>query len=198
MGTSAVEAADEEGLIVAIMASGGWVPACIAGNTGVGMSQRMQRFVLDSTQNPFNVVQPGKRPRVTLTPTLAMKDGKPFMAFGVQGGDTQEQNLLQFFLNTVEFGMNVQQASEAANIDTNQLWLSLGGTKADDRQPKAGNILLHKNTPEAVRAELKHMGYIMSFEDRTSGPINAIFFDWKHNSFWGGSSNHGEDYGIGW
>lgn len=198
LGTTSVEAADKEGWVVSITPSGGWLPACIAGNTGVGMSQRMQSFVLDSTLNPFNVVEPGKRPRVTLTPTLALKDGKPFLSFAVQGGDTQEQNLLQFFLNVVEFGMNVQQAAEAANINSNQLWLSLGGSKTDDRKPRPGNILLHNSTPETVRDELKKMGYVLSFDDRTSGPINAIYFDWKHGGFWGGSSNHGEDYGIGW
>jgi gamma-glutamyltranspeptidase/glutathione hydrolase len=198
MGTTSVEAADKEGWVVSITPSGGWLPACIAGNTGVGMSQRMQSFVLDSTLNPFNVVEPGKRPRVTLTPTMALKDGKPYLSFAVQGGDTQDQNLLQFFLNIAEFGMTVQEATEAANINTNQLWLSLGGMKNDDRKPRPGNILLHINTPEAVRNELRKMGYIMTFEDRTSGPINAIYFDWKHGSFWGGSSNNGEDYGIGW
>ncbi len=198
MGTTTVEAADKEGWVISITPSGGWIPACVAGNTGIGMSQRMQSFVLDSTLNPFNVVAPGKRPRVTLTPTLALKDGKPYLCFGVQGGDTQDQNLLQFFLNMTEFGMTVQQASEAANINTNQLWLSLGGNKIADRKPRPGNILLHEKTPAAVREKLKAMGYKMSFEDRTSGPINAIFFDWKHGSLWGGSSNHGEDYGIGW
>ncbi len=197
-GTTSVEAADKEGWVVSITPSGGWLPACIAGKTGVGMSQRMQSFVLDSTINPFNVVAPGKRPRVTLTPSLALKDGKPFLAFAVQGGDTQDQNLLQFFLNMVEFGMTVQQACEAANLNSNQLWLSLGGTKTDDRKPRAGNILLKDNTPEAVRTALKKMGYTLSFDDRTSGPINAIYFDWKHGTLWGGSSNHGEDYGIGW
>lgn len=197
-GTTSVEAADKDGWVVSITPSGGWLPACIAGNTGVGMSQRMQSFVLDGELNPFNVVEPGKRPRVTLTPTLAMKDGKPFISFAVQGGDTQEQNLLQFFLNMVEFGMNVQQAVEAGNINSNQLWLSLGGTKTDDRKPRAGSILLLDKTTEAVRNELKQLGYTLSFDDRTSGPINAIYFDWKHGSFWGGSSNHGEDYGIGW
>jgi gamma-glutamyltranspeptidase/glutathione hydrolase len=116
----------------------------------------------------------------------------------VQGGDTQDQNLLQFFLNVTEFGMNVQQASEAANINTNQLWLSLGGTKTEDRKPKPGQLLLNNNSATAVREELKKMGYTLSFSDRTSGPINAIYFDWKHGSLWGGSSNHGEDYGIGW
>lgn len=197
-GTTSVEAADKDGWVVSITPSGGWLPACIAGNTGVGMSQRMQSFVLDSTINPFNVVAPGKRPRVTLTPSMALKDGKPFLSFAVQGGDTQDQNLLQFFLNVVEFGMNVQQAAEAANINSNQLWLSLGGTRASDRKPRAGNLLLHDKTPEKIREELKQMGYTLSFDDRTSGPINAIYFDWKHGSFWGGSSNHGEDYGIGW
>jgi gamma-glutamyltranspeptidase / glutathione hydrolase len=197
-GTTTVEAADKEGWIISITPSGGWLPACIAGNTGVGMSQRMQSFVLDSAINPFNVVAPGKRPRVTLTPSLALKEGKPFLAFGVQGGDTQDQNLLQFFLNMVEFGMTVQQATEAANINTNQLWLSLGGTKTADRKPKPGNLLLHDKTPEKIRNELLKMGYTLSFDDRTSGPINAIYFDWKHGSFWGGSSNHGEDYGIAW
>ena len=198
LGTTTVEAADAEGWVVSITPSGGWLPACIAGNTGIGMSQRMQSFVLDSTLNPFNVVAPGKRPRVTLTPSLALKDGKPFLSFAVQGGDTQDQNLLQFFLNVVEFGMNVQQAAEAANFNTNQLWLSLGGTKADDRKPRPGNILLNRSTPEEVRKKLASMGYVIELGARTSGPINAIFFDWKHGSFWGGSSNHGEDYGIGW
>ena len=198
MGTTSVEAADKEGWVVSITPSGGWTPACVAGNTGIGMSQRMQSFVLDSSLNPFNVVAPGKRPRVTLTPTLALKDGKPFLSFAVQGGDTQDQNLLQFFLNVVEFGMNVQQAVEAPNINSNQLWLSLGGTAIDDRKPRPGSILLHASTTEEIRNELQKMGYTLSFEDRTSGPINAIYFDWKHGSFWGGSSNHGEDYGIGW
>ncbi len=197
-GTTTVEAADKDGWVVSITPSGGWIPACIAGNTGIGMSQRLQSFVLDEKYNPFNVIEPGKRPRVTLTPTMALKGGKPFLSFAVQGGDTQDQNLLQFFLNVVEFDMNVQKAAEAANINSNQLWLSLGGTKAADRKPRIGNMLVNKNTSETVKNELEKMGYILSFSDRTSGPINAIFFDWKHGSFWGGSSNHGEDYGIGW
>jgi gamma-glutamyltranspeptidase/glutathione hydrolase len=197
-GTTSVEAADKEGWVVSVTPSGGWLPACIAGHTGVGMSERMQSFVLDSTIDPFNVLVPGKHPRVTLTPTLALKEGKPFLCFGVQGGDTQDQNLLQFFLNMVEFGMTVQQATEAANFNTNQLWLSLGGTKMEDRKPRPGEILLANNTPDSIRSELKNMGYKMSFGNRTSGPINAIFIDQKHETLWGGSSNNGEDYGIGW
>ena len=197
-GTTSIETCDENGWVVSITPSGGWLPACIAGNTGIGMSQRMQSFVLDSTLNPFNVLEPYKKPRVTLTPTLALKDGKPFLSFAAQGGDTQDQNLLQFFLNVVEFHMTVQEATEAYNFNTDQLWLSLGGDKKKDRQPRPGFILLNKQTSSLVRKELKDMGYTLQFADRTSGPINAIYFDWKHGSFWGGSSNYGEDYGIGW
>jgi gamma-glutamyltranspeptidase/glutathione hydrolase len=194
-GTTSVEAADSAGWVVSVTPSGGWLPACIAGKTGVGMSQRMQSFVLDSVFNPFNVVEPGKRPRVTLTPTLALKDGKPFLSFAVQGGDTQDQNLLQFFLNVTEFGMTVQEAVEAANVNTYQLYLSLGG---EDRKPKPGSILVNSNTPDYIRRELIKMGYKLTYDDRTSGPVNAIYFDRKHGTFWGGSSNHGEDYGVGW
>ncbi|WP_313513738.1 gamma-glutamyltransferase family protein [Sphingobacterium sp.] len=197
-GTTTVEAADADGWVVSITPSGGWLPATIAGNTGVGMSQRLQSFVLDSLINPFNVVEPGKRPRVTLTPSMALKDGKPFLSFAVQGGDTQDQNLLQYFLNMVEFNMTAQQASEAANINSNQLWLSLGGTKMDDRKPRAGSLLLDRKTDPKTIEALKTMGYSIQLGDRTSGPINAIFFDEKHGSLWGGSSNNGEDYGIGW
>ncbi len=192
-GTTSIEAADSSGWVVSVTPSGGWIPAVIAGHTGIGVSQRAQQFVVDSSDNPFNVIVPGKRPRVTLTPSLALKDGKPFLAFAVQGGDTQDQNLLQFFLNVVEFGMDVQQAVEAANITSYQMRNSFGEHKTEP-----GRLTLRDDTPAWTRHELRAMGYKLDFDDRTSGPINAVFFDWKHGSFWGGSSNHGEDYGIAW
>jgi gamma-glutamyltranspeptidase/glutathione hydrolase len=74
----------------------------------------------------------------------------------------------------------------------------LGGDKRTDRQPRPGYILLNNKIDSSVRKDLKSMGYTLRFADRTSGPINAIFYDWTHGSFWGGSSNYGEDYGIGW
>jgi gamma-glutamyltranspeptidase/glutathione hydrolase len=192
-GTTSVEAADEEGWVVSVTPSGGWVPAVIAGHTGVGLSQRAQSFVTDPAENPFNVIEPGKRPRVTLTPTLALKDGKPFLCFSVQGGDSQDQNLLQFFLNVVEFGMDVQQATEAPNINSFQMSSSFG-----NHESRPGRILLADAIPAWTRAELRRMGYEETFEERTSGPINAIELDQKHGTMWGGSSNHGEDYGIAW
>ena len=193
LGTTSVEAADDKGWAVSVTPSGGWTPAVIAGRTGIGLSQRMQSFVLDARENPFNVVQPGKRPRATLTPSLALKDGKPFLVFSVQGGDTQDQNLLQFFLNIVEFGMTVQEATEAANITSYQMRDSFG-----DHQSFPGRLTVNTATPPWVRRELTRMGYRLEFEERSSGPINAIFVDRAHGTLWGGSSNHGEDYGIGW
>lgn len=192
-GTTSIQAADEQGWVVSVTPSGGWVPAVIAGKTGVGLSQRAQSFVLDPAESPFNVLVPGKRPRVTLTPTLALKDGRPFVSMAVQGGDTQDQNLLQFFLNMVEFGMNVQQATEAPNIVSYQMRSSFG---AHDSKP--GRVTLNDAMPSWIRDELRRMGYTLDFARSTSGPINAIFFDWKHGSFWGGSSTDGEDYGIAW
>jgi len=193
LGTTSVEAADDKGWAVSVTPSGGWVPAVIAGRTGVGLSQRMQSFVLDPEENPYNVLEPGKRPRATLTPTLALKDGKPFLVFSVQGGDTQDQNLLQFFLDIVEFGMTVQEATEAANITSYQMRDSFG-----DHESQPGRLTLNTATPPWVREELVRMGYKLEFEERSSGPINAIYLDRSHGTIWGGSSNHGEDYGIGW
>jgi gamma-glutamyltranspeptidase/glutathione hydrolase len=159
----------------------------------MGMSQRMQSFVLDETENPFNVVAPGKRPRVTLTPTLALRDGEPLLAFSVQGGDTQDQNLLQFFLNMVEFGMTVQEACEAANITSYQMRSSFGEHNA---QPS--RLTLRDDFPLWTRQELSRLGYKLEFDSKTSGPITAIWFDREHGTFWGGVSNHGEDYGLAW
>ncbi|MGH7630418.1 MAG: gamma-glutamyltransferase family protein [Gemmatimonadales bacterium] len=192
-GTTSIEAADADGWVVSVTPSGGWIPAVIAGRTGVGLSQRAQAFVTDPRDGPFNVIEPGKRPRVTLTPTLALKDGAPYLAFAVQGGDSQDQNLLQFFLNLVEFGMTVQQATEAPNINSYQMRSSFG-----DHESRPGRLLVAASTPDSVRAELQRMGYTLETEERTSGPINAILFDRKHGTMWGGSSHHGEDHGIAW
>lgn len=192
-GTTTIQAADAEGWVVSVTPSGGWVPAFIAGSSGVGLSQRMQSFVLDPRENPFNVLEPGKRPRATLTPSLALKDGKPYLSFAVQGGDIQDQVLLQYFLNIVEFKMTPQEAAEAANIVSYQMRNSFA-----DHSTKPGHVDMRDDMPPWVLSELRKMGYIINLKKHSSGPINAIFFDHAHGSFWGASSNDGEDYGIGW
>ncbi|MEJ2005683.1 MAG: gamma-glutamyltransferase, partial [Cyclobacteriaceae bacterium] len=192
-GTTTVQAADSEGWVVSMTPSGGWVPAFIAGETGVGLSQRMQSFVLDASENPYNVLEPGKRPRATLTPSMALKDGKPYLSFAVQGGDIQDQVLLQFFINVVDFGMTVQEAAEAANIISFQMRNSF-----DDHSPRPGDVLMRDDMPQWIVNEMEDMGYNIILRSHSSGPINAIYFDHVNGTFWGGSSNYGEDYGIGW
>ncbi len=193
LGTTSIQAADEKGWAISVTPSGGWTPAVIAGHTGVGLSQRMQSFVLDPREDPYNVLEPGKRPRATLTPSMALKDGKPYLVFSVQGGDTQDQNLLQFFLNVVDFGMTIQEAAEAANITSYQMRDSFA-----DHQSFPGRLTLNSETPPWVRDQLAKMGYHLEYEDRTSGPITAIYVDRAHGTLWGAASNFGQDYGIGW
>ena len=193
-GTTSMQAVDSAGWVVSMTPSGGWIPAFIAGETGVGLSQRMQSFVLDSVSNPYNVVAPGKRPRATLTPTIVLEDGSPFLSFAIQGGDFQDQNSLQFFLNVVEFGMEVNEAAEAANFNTYQLHNSFG-----DHAIHPGRIRLNAATPPWVRKRLTEMGYeIDDVDERTSGPMNAVWFDRAHGTFWGAASDYGDDYGIAW
>jgi gamma-glutamyltranspeptidase/glutathione hydrolase len=192
-GTTSIQAADKNGWLVSITPSGGWNPAVIAGRTGIGLSQRMQSFVVDAEDGPYNVVEPGKRPRVTLTPTIALKDGLPWMAFSVQGGDTQDQDLLQFFLSMVEFGFTVQQAAEHTGFHSYQMRTSFG-----DHAARPGRMQLNERIPDWVRDDLRRRGYTLDFARYTSGPITAIWIDRAHGSFWGAASNFGEDYGIAW
>jgi gamma-glutamyltranspeptidase/glutathione hydrolase len=129
---------------------------------------------------------------------MALKDGRPFASFAVQGGDAQDQNLLQFFLNMVEFGMNVQEAAEADNFLSFQLHDSFG-----DHKIEPGRLAVNESIPFLTRMQPAKMGYnveigVWGSRDRTSGPINAIWFDHENGTMQGGSSHHGDDYGIAW
>ena len=192
-GTTSIQAADADGWLISITPSGGWMPGFVAGETGIGLSQRMQSFDMSAADNPYNVLQPGQRPRATLSPSLALKDGEPYLAFSVQGGDSQDQNLVQFFLNVVEFGMDVQQASEAANINSYQMHSSFGAKRTEP-----GRLVIRADTPLRVQRELAEMGYALELWEKTSGPITAIHVDAENGSFWGAASDYGDDYGIGW
>ncbi len=192
-GTTSIQAADERGWVVSVTPSGGWNPVCIAGTTGIGMSQRMQAFVLDAAKNPFNVVHPGQRPRSTLSPSLALKNGRPYLSWSIQGGDEQDQHCLQHFLNIVEWGATVQQACEAPDFTSAQMMSSFG-----EHVAMPGDLRVDSRTPLDIIKTLEGMAYRVRTVERNSGPMNSIFFDGKHGSFWGGSSNNGEDYGIIW
>ena len=122
--TTCVNVVDRKGNVFSATPSGAWLPSVIAGDTGIPFSSRMQSFVL--TPGHPNQVAPGKRPRVTLSPTIVLRDGKPFLALSTPGGDNQDQALLQVLLNIVEFGMSPQDAVEAPRFQSEHFFSSFG------------------------------------------------------------------------
>ena len=202
-GTTSLQTADAEGWVVSCTPSGGWPPAYIAGETGVGMNQRMQQFVVHENMNPFNVVEPGKNPRVTLTPTLALKDGKPYLSWNVPGGDIQDQLILQWFFNVVEFGMDAQEAGEAPKFESFQRHGSFGNHPIT---PSA--IRLDARIPASVVEELKSMGYDVRIttnmvRGELTGDMTTIVFDQENGTMMGGTSLPattwgGSRWGMGW
>src|SRR5215216_5477560 len=145
--TTCVNVIDKDGNLFSATPSGAWLPAVVAGDTGVLMGQRMQSFLLE--EGHPNMLQPGKRPRITLTPTLVLKDGKPFVVLSTPGGDNQDQSLIQVLFNIIEFGMNVQEAVEAPRFQTLHLVSSF-----DDHRFNPGVLNLEDRIDREVAREL--------------------------------------------
>jgi gamma-glutamyltranspeptidase/glutathione hydrolase len=150
--TTCLNVIDKDGWMFSATPSGAWMPSVIAGDTGVPLTQRAQSFVL--IPNHPNVVAPGKRPRITLSPTLVTQDGKPFMALSTPGGDQQDQALLQVLLDTMLFNFNPQAAVEAPRLQTRHLVSSF-----DDHAMEANKLLLDERIPESVLQALLDMGH---------------------------------------
>ena len=150
--TTCVNVIDKDGNLFSATPSGAWLPAVVAGDTGVLMGQRLQSALTDA--NSPNVVAPGKRPRITLTPTLVLKGGQPFMVLSTPGGDNQDQALLQVLLNIIEFGMSPQEAVEAARFDTQHYVSSF-----DDHEFLPGSLNLESRIADKTIAELKARGH---------------------------------------
>lgn len=150
--TTCVNVIDKDGNVFTATPSGAWLPAVVAGDTGVLMGQRMQSFLLEA--NHPNVLAPGKRPRVTLTPTLVMKDGKPLLALSTPGGDNQDQSLLQVLLNIIEFDMNVQEAVEAPRFQTLHLVSSF-----DDHRFNPGEVKIEDRVGKDILSALLSRGH---------------------------------------
>ncbi len=120
--TTCVNAVDKQGNVFSATPSGAWLPSVIAGDTGIPFSTRLQSFVI--TPGHANQLAPGKRPRVTLSPTIVTKDGKPFLAMSTPGGDNQDQAMLQVLLNIIDFGMTPQEAVESPRFQTEHFYSS--------------------------------------------------------------------------
>lgn len=181
--TTHLDAIDSEGNMMAATPSGGWIPSSpVIEGLGFPLGTRGQMFYLDV--NHANALVPHKRPRTTLTPSLVMKDGKPFMVFGTPGGDCQDQWTLQFFLNFVDFGMGIQEAIDAPNFHTRHFPSSFYPHNAEP-----GSIVLEGRISESVRSELADRGHQISVAgDWSHGRVLGITFDSKTGVISAGAS----------
>lgn len=191
--TTCVNVIDKDGNIFSATPSGAWLPAVVAGDTGVLMGQRLQSALTDP--NSPNVVAPGKRPRITLTPTIVLKGGQPFMALSTPGGDNQDQALLQVLLNIIEFGMNPQEAVEAARFDTQHYVSSF-----DDHEFLPGSLNVESRIDEKTIAELKARGHkvnVQSAWGTLSSPTVIVFNPQTGVSSAGADPRRGR-YAVAW
>jgi gamma-glutamyltranspeptidase / glutathione hydrolase len=159
--TTCVDAIDKDGMVFSATPSGAWLPSVIAGDTGIPLTERAQQFIL--VDGSPNELAGGKRPRVTLSPTIVTQQGNPFMALSTPGGDNQEQSLIQLFFNVVEFGMNAQAAIEAPRFQTRHLVSSF-----DNHAWNRGDLLLDERIPAATAAELAARGHRVGTRSRWS------------------------------
>jgi len=156
-----VDAMARDGIDFSATPSGAWRPSEIAGDTGIPLTERAQSFLL--IQGHPNELAGGKRPRVTLSPTLVTEGGKPYLALSTPGGDNQDQSLLQVMLNVIEFGMSAEEAIEAPRFQTRHLVSSF-----DNHAMNPGDLLLDERIPAPVAQELAQRKHRVGLRSRWS------------------------------
>jgi gamma-glutamyltranspeptidase/glutathione hydrolase len=191
--TTCVNVIDKDGNLFSATPSGAWLPAVVAGDTGVLLGQRMQSFLLE--EGHPNVLQPAKRPRITLSPTLVLKDGKPFLVLSTPGGDNQDQSLIQVLLNIVEFGMNVQEAVEAPRFQTLHLVSSF-----DDHRFNPGVLNLEERIMKQVQDDLASRGHKIEMQAAWGNPSapTVIRFNSDSGVIEAGADPRRGRYAIAW
>ncbi|HXG33836.1 MAG TPA: gamma-glutamyltransferase family protein [Bryobacteraceae bacterium] len=150
--TTSVNVVDRFGNVFCATPSGAWLPSVIAGDTGIPLSTRLQSFVL--TPGHPNELKPGKRPRVTLTPTIVLQDGRPVLLISSPGGDNQDQALIQVLLNIIEFGMTPQEAVEAPRFQSAHYYSSFAF-----HEFTPGRLGLEARIPKETADRLAAMGH---------------------------------------
>ncbi|HSE16640.1 MAG TPA: gamma-glutamyltransferase family protein [Pyrinomonadaceae bacterium] len=191
--TTCVNVVDKDGNMFSATPSGAWLPAVVAGDTGVLMGQRLQSSLTDP--NSPNVVAPGKRPRITLTPTLVLKGGEPFMVLSTPGGDNQDQALLQVLLNIIEFGMNPQEAVEAPRFDTQHYVSSF-----DDHEFLPGSLNVESRVSLKTIQELSQKGHKVKVQGEwgTLSAPTVITYDPKTGVAAAGADPRRSRYAVAW
>jgi gamma-glutamyltranspeptidase/glutathione hydrolase len=163
----------------------------VAEGTGIMLNNRMAYFSLDA--DDVNRLEPRKRVRHTINPALALKDGKPYMVFGTPGADTQPQAQLQFFLNVVEFGMNVQQALEQPAVISSSFRGSYYPHNIE------GKLQVPASLPKHVLDELAGLGHNLEVRNvRGVGSVKAIIVHPRTGVLMAGVSPTRDSYAMGW
>ena len=193
--TTAIEIVDAQGNLFSCTPSSGWLMggAYIAGDTGVPLSNRMAVFDLDSASP--NVIAGGKRPRTTLTPTIVTREGRPFLAIGTPGGDSQDQQIANVLLNIFLGRMNLQQAIEAPRIESAHFHESFG-----EKQDAPGVVEIESRIPVDVLTGLARRGHRIQLasEYGAATGIVAAGVDPRFGTLRAGADVRGERYAFGW
>ena len=190
--TTSVNIATADGMMFSASPSGAWMPSVIAGRTGIPLTQRAHSF-LTIPGHP-NVVEPGKRPRITLTPTLVTRAGKPFMALSTPGGDQQEQALLQVLLAVLLFGFNAQAAVEAPRFQSKHLVASF-----DDHAMEPNVLLVDERMPEFVVEGLALLGHLIELRGRrNSGSAPTAVRVLRNGVVEAGADPYAQRYAAAW
>jgi gamma-glutamyltranspeptidase / glutathione hydrolase len=191
--TTCVNVVDKDGNLFSATPSGAWLPAVVAGDTGVLMGQRLQSALTD--ENSPNVVAPGKRPRITLTPTLVLKGGQPFMVLSTPGGDNQDQALLQVLLNIIEFDMNPQEAVESPRFDTQHYVSSF-----DDHEFLPGSLNIESRVSLKTIQELSQKGHKVKVQSEwgTLSAPTVVVYDLKTGVASAGADPRRSRYAVAW
>ncbi len=167
--TCHLDVVDRHGNMVAATPSGGWLQSSpVIPGLGFALGTRAQMFWLEDG-HPSSLA-PGKRPRTTLTPSIAFRDGEPYLAFGTPGEDKQDQWSLTFFLRHVHFGLNLQQAIDAPMFHTSHFPSSF-----HPRLSYPGLVSLESRFPDATIEDLRRRGHRVHVEDDWSlGRLSAV------------------------
>jgi gamma-glutamyltranspeptidase/glutathione hydrolase len=192
--TTHFDCVDSEGFMISSTPSGGWIQSNprVPG-IGLQLSTRGQMFSMKAGHP--NSLAPGKRPRATLTPSLALKDGKPWMAFGSPGGDNQDQWGLQAFLNIAEFDMYMQDALDAPTFYTTHFRNSFHPHNAD------AGYLFYEPLPAPTVNDLNSRGHKMiPLEPYSNGEASAVRMNYENGMLEGAASPKEErqSYAMGW
>ena len=199
--TTTVNVADAQGNLFSASPSSAWFfgGVFIAGDTGVPLGNRMQAFVLNENDHP-NIVRGGKRPRTTLTPTVVLRDGRPFLALSSPGGDSQDQQALQVLLNIAVFGMRPQAAIEAPRFNSLHHHRSFGHHGFGDKDGRAGVLEVENRVAPDIVEALRRLGHRVDlqgpFMQETGTTLAGV--DSDHGTLFGAADVRRQRFAVGW